>query len=136
MLAFDIETEGLDSRFDEITVASIYDAAKGISRTFNFATDQSPDQKERTDFIRALNEADALCCFNGVRFDIPFIARRCVGCSQSIAPAHPGANLMHTLNLAGSGCLLNSKGAGCSRHLTSSRCVSCVSSPPAASTTC
>lgn len=76
MLAFDIETEGLDSRFDKITVASIYDAESGISRTFNFIADKSPDQKERNDFVRALDEADMLCSFNGVRFDIPFIARR------------------------------------------------------------
>jgi hypothetical protein len=76
MLAFDIETEGLDSRYDQITVASTYDPAMGISRTYNFLKDPARFQSERDEFIRALDEAESLCCFNGVRFDIPFIAKR------------------------------------------------------------
>jgi len=78
MLAFDIETEGLDSRVDGITVASIYDGARGVSRTFNFVKDASLFESEKADFIRALDEAESLCCFHGIRFDIPFIAKRFV----------------------------------------------------------
>jgi uncharacterized protein YprB with RNaseH-like and TPR domain len=36
MLAFDIETEGLDSDRDGITVASVYDPDRGIKKTFFF----------------------------------------------------------------------------------------------------
>ena len=76
MLAFDIETEDLDSRYNQITVASIYDPERGISRTFNFLKDPEKFQSERDEFVKALDEADTLCCFNGVRFDMPFIAQR------------------------------------------------------------
>jgi uncharacterized protein YprB with RNaseH-like and TPR domain len=79
MLAFDIETEGLDSRFDEITVACIYDGERGIKRTFNFAAAIKSRQKHdelKEAFLQALDEAETLCCFNGIRFDIPFICRR------------------------------------------------------------
>jgi uncharacterized protein YprB with RNaseH-like and TPR domain len=76
MLSFDIETEGLDSRFDEITVASIYDPDRGIKRSFNFLANKSKQVQEREDFLQALDEADSLCCFHGIRFDIPFVCRR------------------------------------------------------------
>jgi uncharacterized protein YprB with RNaseH-like and TPR domain len=72
MLAFDIETEGLDSRFCDIIVASVYDPHRNIQRTFNFASDES----KAAQFIQTLDDAPRLCCFNGVRFDIPFIAKR------------------------------------------------------------
>lgn len=78
MLAFDIETEGLDSRTCRITVACVYDPDRGIQRAFNFVS--SDDDKEfaarRDAFLQCLDDAPALCSFNGVRFDIPFIARR------------------------------------------------------------
>ncbi len=75
MLAFDIETEHLDSRVGRITVASVYDPDRGIEKTFNFIRDESRFEEERDAFIRCL-DAELLCCFNGVRFDIPFIAQR------------------------------------------------------------
>ncbi len=78
MLGFDIETEGLDSRVDDIIVASIYDAENGVSRTFNFAKDPLKRESERDAFIKALDDAESLCCFHGIRFDIPFIAKRFV----------------------------------------------------------
>lgn len=76
MLSFDIETEHLDSKIGRITVASVYDPDREIQRTFNFIADESKFEQERDAFIRCLDEAPALCCFNGVRFDIPYIARR------------------------------------------------------------
>ncbi len=76
MLAFDIETEHLDSRKGRITVASVYDPDRGIQKTFNFIRDESKYEQERDAFIKCLDDAPVLCCFNGVRFDIPFIAQR------------------------------------------------------------
>ena len=81
LLAFDIETEGLDSSIHRITVASVYDPDRNISHTFNFVRgDEASFHAEREGFLRCLDEAPALCCFNGVRFDIPFIAKRYVIC--------------------------------------------------------
>ena len=76
MLAFDIETEGLNSNIHRITVASVYDPDRNISHTYNFVADEKNYESERQAFLRCLDEAPALCCFNGVRFDIPFIAQR------------------------------------------------------------
>ena len=48
MLSFDIETEGLDSRQHRITVASVYDPHRGISRTYNLVnTDDRDEIKSR-----------------------------------------------------------------------------------------
>lgn len=69
MLAFDIETTGLDPATCEITCASVW--GDGAKATFVFPTGDDPE-----DFMRRLDEADRLCCFNGVRFDIPFIQAR------------------------------------------------------------
>ena len=78
MLSFDIETEGLDSSKHRITVASVYDPSRGISHTYNFL--DNPDtavvQGRVDEFLQQLDDAPVLCCFNGVKFDIPFIARR------------------------------------------------------------
>jgi uncharacterized protein YprB with RNaseH-like and TPR domain len=75
MLSFDIETEGLDSDEDDITVASVYDPERGIKKTFFFQR-EGYDRKENIDeFLGVLDDAPSLCCFNGVRFDIPFIIK-------------------------------------------------------------
>lgn len=76
MLAFDIETEGLDSRKCQITVACVYDPERNIRRTFNFVAKPSTFESQKHEFMRMLDEAPCLCTFNGVRFDIPFIAAR------------------------------------------------------------
>jgi hypothetical protein len=72
MLAFDIETLGLNPMQlgNCVTVASIYDPSRGISRTFNFLTGAEPE-----DFLKELDAAPRLCAFNGARFDIPFLAK-------------------------------------------------------------
>jgi hypothetical protein len=87
MLAFDIETTGLDMARDRITCACAYDAC-GTERAFIFM----PEGSRRTDhprdygfdggwgdpeeFMALLDDAPRLCAFNGVRFDVPFIARQ------------------------------------------------------------
>ncbi len=94
MLAFDIETEGLNSTEHRIIVASVYDPDHGIERTFNFLADPSKFQSEREEFIRTLDEAPSLCSFNGVRFDIPFIASR-----FDVNPQKQGEWVLKTLDL-------------------------------------
>jgi uncharacterized protein YprB with RNaseH-like and TPR domain len=78
MLSFDIETEGLNSSVHRITVASIFDPERNIEKTFNFlnAADTQETERRKDEFLRHLDEAPALCCFNGVKFDIPFIVAR------------------------------------------------------------
>jgi hypothetical protein len=83
MLAWDIETMGLDSAVDLITVAAVYDADTGINRVFRFVhnPDASPggvryhDDARDTieEFLCMLDTADSLTTFNGVQFDIPFV---------------------------------------------------------------
>ena len=73
MLAFDIETlTGLDPMQpgNRVTVAAVYDPARGIERVFNFLRGDDPEA-----FFAVLDEAERLCAFNGARFDIPFIQR-------------------------------------------------------------
>jgi hypothetical protein len=75
MLAFDIETEGLNSDEDGITVASVYDPTRGIHKTFFFMREGFDRQDNIDEFLLMLDEAKSLCCFNGVRFDVPFIIK-------------------------------------------------------------
>ncbi len=70
MLAFDIETEGLDPSVHAITCACAYDPDAEIAQTFIFAKGDS-----REEFMLLLDRAGTLCAFNGVRFDVPFMAR-------------------------------------------------------------
>jgi hypothetical protein len=91
MVAFDIETMGLDSRKDRVTAACLYGAMDGprpgqqivrtaadpgthIVRTFIF-TDDDPvaDASLQEEFMAHLDSARFLCTFNGIRFDIPFL---------------------------------------------------------------
>lgn len=69
MLAFDIETTGLGEA-DTITAACAFDPSRNIERTFIFSQGGDPHE-----FIALLDEADVLCAFNGVRFDIPFMQK-------------------------------------------------------------
>lgn len=71
VLAFDIETTGLDADACEVTCACAYDPARGVERSFLFALGDSPDE-----FMSLLDEAPLLCAFNGVRFDIPFLCKK------------------------------------------------------------
>lgn len=69
MLAFDLETTGLDPSRDAITCAAVYDPEAGVERVFFFGRGDSPEE-----FMALLDGAGSLCAFNGAAFDIPFIA--------------------------------------------------------------
>ena len=71
ILAFDIETTGLDSDTCEVTCACAYDPARGVERSFVFSQGDDP-----AEFMALLDEAPMLCAFNGVRFDIPFLCKK------------------------------------------------------------
>ena len=76
MLAFDIETTGLNRYRDRITCACAYDPDRGIAAKFIFRTFIEPGSGGEDDpeaFMRLLDEAPTLSAFNGVNFDIPFI---------------------------------------------------------------
>lgn len=73
MLAFDLETSGLDPEVDEVTCACAYDPDAGVDLTFYFrgADGDTPDA-----FFALLDDAPRLCAFNGARFDLPFLQTR------------------------------------------------------------
>lgn len=70
VLAFDIETTGL-SESDSVTCVCAYDAARGID--FRACTPRGEICEE---FMKLLDEAPLLCAFNGVLFDLKFLAKR------------------------------------------------------------
>lgn len=70
VLAFDIETTGL-SAGDSVTCVCAFDPDRGIS--FGRCT---PDGGACEEFLALLDDAPLLCAFNGVRFDVPFLAKR------------------------------------------------------------
>ena len=71
MLAFDLETTGLDPATDQITCAAVCDPDAGIERVFFFLRGDDPEE-----FMGLLDNAERLCAFNGASFDLPFIAAR------------------------------------------------------------
>ena len=73
MLAFDIETLGLDMCRDAVTCIAIYDKDRGIEKVWDFVTNQDANPAKLDEFVKYMNEADELAAFNGVRFDIPFL---------------------------------------------------------------
>lgn len=70
VLAFDIETTGL-RECDSVTCVCAYDPDRGVE--FSACT---PDGRACEEFLQLLDAAPLLCAFNGVRFDVPFLARR------------------------------------------------------------
>lgn len=68
MLAFDLETTGLDPHTDKITCASAYDPDAGIERAFLLCRGDDPEE-----FLALLDSADRLCAFRGGGFDLPFL---------------------------------------------------------------
>lgn len=79
VLAFDIETTGL-SEADTVTCVCAYDAARGID--FRACT---PRGEVCEEFLRLLDEAPLLCAFNGVLFDVKFLAKRWNVTSERVA---------------------------------------------------
>jgi hypothetical protein len=73
---FDIETTGLDNR-DTVTVVCTEDYESSACKVFNFAKASTDEERTllRNDLILQFESATALCAYNGVRFDLPFIQR-------------------------------------------------------------
>lgn len=75
MVAFDIETMGLNPLKERITAAAVY-SGDGLCKVFVFKDeDKEADARLREEFISILDAAPRLCAFNGVRFDIPYIIK-------------------------------------------------------------
>ena len=76
MLAFDIETTGLDPKTNKVTVVCTEDYASGHRTAYEFARCASDEERSKMieDMAAAFDSASSLCAFNGVRFDIPFLA--------------------------------------------------------------
>jgi hypothetical protein len=92
MLAWDIETTGFDPVVELVTVAAVY--STGHERVYRFATNnlcnickdpcclshpkkvvKSIDfEQQRDSFLCELDDAPVLAAYNGISFDIPFIA--------------------------------------------------------------
>jgi hypothetical protein len=84
MLAFDIETTGLDpdghdmhGRKIRVTCVCLCNGV-GLARTFIFKGKEAPTKEDlafRQEVIAHLNAAPRLCAFNGIRFDIRFLVK-------------------------------------------------------------
>ena len=72
MLAFDIETTGLDAERHSITIVCTEDLISGKKKSYQFARYPEKYEELRAELIDAFNQALSLCAFNGIRFDIPF----------------------------------------------------------------
>lgn len=73
-VALDIETTGLDRVRDEITVVCLYGHLDGetvSSRTFNLLA--GGREAAAAEIAALLDGAERVSCFNGTRFDIPFL---------------------------------------------------------------
>ena len=77
MLAFDIETQGLDARRHAVTVVSTEDFATGARRNYEFARVRAEEPAGLPalvdEMVQQFEEATSLCAFNGVRFDLQFL---------------------------------------------------------------
>lgn len=88
MLAIDIETMGLakDDPHCPITMVCLYDGDTSFRKSYPFVECVCPNTgaiqchatylKYKNELLRDLNEADSICCYNGVDFDLPFIAAK------------------------------------------------------------
>lgn len=70
ILAFDIETTGLREA-DAVTCVCAYDPDRGVRYR-----ESTPTGARSERFLALLDEAPLICAFNGVRFDVPFLAKR------------------------------------------------------------
>lgn len=77
MLAFDIETTGLNPADNAVTVVCTQDFKTGERRAFEFARARANEPENEAllvqELVRAFDAAPSLCAFNGVQFDIPFL---------------------------------------------------------------
>jgi hypothetical protein len=75
MLSFDIETTGLRAGVDKVTCACAFDPDNEIERVFLFNGDEEDTMSKQEEFMGLLDRAPRLCAFNGVRFDVAFMAK-------------------------------------------------------------
>ena len=98
MLAFDIETTGLDPSNSVVTVVCTEDFRTGERRAYEFgrvrAGEPQNEARLREELIGAFDAAEALCAFNGVRFDIPFLHA-----ALRLAPETTAAWLLKTTDI-------------------------------------
>ena len=98
MVAFDLETTGLDPALCQVTCACLFGDMTDqtpIRQTFLFkGVDQAEDLRIREEFMAALDAADHLCAFNGVRFDIPFMQQ-----AWGVEPARVAAWVRKTFDI-------------------------------------
>ena len=83
MLAFDIETTGLNKHECEVTVVCAQDFLSGKRYDYEFSKARAENQDINALTKRMCADFDAapsLCAFNGVRFDLPFLVS--LGVSQ------------------------------------------------------
>lgn len=77
MLAFDIETTGLDPRNSVVTVVctECFFTGECVAYEFERVRNQEPQNLNLLiqNMVEAFNKASSLCAFNGVRFDIPYL---------------------------------------------------------------
>lgn len=73
MLAFDIETTGLDKDIHDVTVVCFYGELHGkhFEQTFNFKRDGFAAHAEACKEV--MRNAEVLVAINGFRFDVPFL---------------------------------------------------------------
>lgn len=77
MLAFDIETTGLDPGKCVVTIVSTEDYKTGETKHYEFSRvrKEAPERLGalKSELINDFNAASSLCAFNGIQFDIPFM---------------------------------------------------------------
>ena len=94
MVAFDIETGGIDPALWPITAVAVYNG-DGLSKAFVFkGEDEEEDAKYREEFLAILDAAPRLCAFNGIRFDIPYIIK-----DWGLDPARARAWVLKTVDV-------------------------------------
>jgi len=75
-LCFDIETTGLDATRDAVTMICTQDLTTSEQKSYNFGILSSEEVSPTAlvqQVIKDFDEADCLCAFNGIRFDLPFM---------------------------------------------------------------
>jgi len=77
MLSFDIETTGLYPTESDVTLVCVEDFHTKMRWKYEFARARVEDPDSVPELERSLiqqfDEADSLCAFNGIKFDIPFL---------------------------------------------------------------
>lgn len=74
ILCFDIETTGLSPKHCKVTVVCAEDFTTGECHIFEFARYPERAQELVDSLVEVFDNAKSLCAFNGLRFDIPFMA--------------------------------------------------------------